>query len=116
VLGSTFYLIGEPAINSGRIPRLTWSSLGLVIPVTEPVTPPAAMRSSFTLYAWGVLGWNFFVILWGAYVRASGSGAGCGNNWPLCNGNVVPQVSRLDTIIEFAHRATSGVAFFGVVA
>ena len=31
------------------------------------------------------------VILWGAYVRASGSGAGCGSHWPTCNGEVVPR-------------------------
>jgi len=60
--------------------------------------------------AWGVLGWNLFVILWGAYVRASGSGAGCGSHWPLCNGEIIPQSPRVQTIIEFTHRATSGVA------
>ena len=51
---------------------------------------------------------NVFVILWGAYVRASGSGAGCGKHWPLCNGQVIPRAPQLQTIIEFAHRLTSG--------
>jgi cytochrome c oxidase assembly protein subunit 15 len=41
------------------------------------------------------------VILWGALVRATGSGAGCGNHWPLCNGQVIPLSPRIDTIIEF---------------
>ena len=41
-------------------------------------------------FAWGVLAYNLAVILWGAYVRASGSGAGCGAHWPLCNGEVDP--------------------------
>ena len=45
----------------------------------------------FAIYAWGVLAYNIVVILWGAYVRASGSGAGCGSHWPLCNGEVVPR-------------------------
>src|SRR5437763_13028997 len=76
-------------------------SLELVIPTAEPVTSPISARSRFTLYAWGVLAWNVFVVLWGAFVRASGSGAGCGNNWPLCNGGIMPQASRLDSIIEF---------------
>jgi heme A synthase len=57
-----------------------------------------------------VLGWNLAVILWGAFVRASGSGAGCGAHWPLCNGEVLPRSPGLDTVIEFAHRATSGIA------
>ena len=74
------------------------------------------MRSRFSTFAWAVLAWNLLVVLWGAYVRASGSGAGCGNNWPLCNGGVVPAASRLDTIIEFAHRASSGMALIAVIA
>jgi heme A synthase len=62
-----------------------------------------------------VLGWNLAVILWGAYVRASGSGAGCGSHWPLCNGEVMPRTARLETLIEFAHRITSGVALISVI-
>src|SRR5271163_3147701 len=67
-------------------------------------------------FAWGVVAYNVLVILWGAYVRASGSGAGCGNHWPLCNGDVVPQSPQLATIIEFTHRMMSGVALIMVVA
>ena len=63
-----------------------------------------------------VLGWNVAVILWGAFVRATGSGAGCGAHWPLCNGEVVPRAPALATMIEFTHRATSGLALLLVVA
>jgi len=63
-----------------------------------------------------MLGWNVLVVLWGAYVRASGSGAGCGSHWPLCNGEVLPVAPRIETIIEFTHRVMSGVALVGVVA
>lgn len=49
------------------------------------------------------------VILWGAYVRATGSGAGCGSHWPLCNGEVIPVSPRIETLVEFAHRASSGL-------
>jgi len=56
------------------------------------------------------------VVLWGAYVRASGSGAGCGSHWPLCNGEVLPVAPRIETIIEFTHRMMSGVALIGVIA
>jgi len=61
------------------------------------------------------LGFNLAVILWGAYVRASGSGAGCGRHWPLCNGVVVPRGARLETLVEFGHRVTSGIALALIV-
>jgi heme A synthase len=67
-------------------------------------------------FAWGVLAYNVAVILWGAYVRASGSGAGCGSHWPFCNGEVVPRAPSIATMIEFSHRATSGLALLSVVA
>ncbi len=59
---------------------------------------------------------NLLVIVWGAFVRASGSGAGCGNHWPLCNGAVIPQSPTLHTIVELTHRITSGMALLFVVA
>jgi len=77
---------------------------------------PRSRREQFALFAWIVLGWNVLVILWGAFVRATGSGAGCGSHWPLCNGEVVPHSPRIETIIEFTHRMTSGVALMLVVA
>ena len=83
--------------------------------VSVVTSPPSQVRTSnFTLYAWAVLSWNILVILWGAYVRASGSGAGCGGHWPLCNGEVIPLAPQVQTIIEFTHRLTSVVAFLGV--
>ena len=65
---------------------------------------------SLVVYAAIVLGWNVLVVLWGAYVRASGSGAGCGAHWPLCNGEVLPRAPEVATLIELTHRVTSGVA------
>jgi heme A synthase len=56
-----------------------------------------------------LLGYNLAVILWGAYVRASGSGAGCGSHWPDCNGEVVPLRRSLATWIEYSHRVSSGL-------
>jgi heme A synthase len=69
----------------------------------------------FTLFCWFTLGYTIAVVLWGAYVRATGSGAGCGKHWPLCNGEVVPRSGQLETLIEFTHRVTSGIAFILVV-
>ena len=70
----------------------------------------------FSLFAWGVLGWNVLVVLWGAFVRATGSGAGCGDHWPLCDGAVVPRDPAAATVIEFTHRVTSGLALAAVAA
>ena len=63
----------------------------------------------FAAFAWAVLGYNILVILWGAVVRATGSGAGCGEHWPLCQGVVIPHARQIATLIEFSHRATSGI-------
>jgi len=57
-----------------------------------------------------------FVILWGAFVRASGSGAGCGEHWPLCNGQILPRSAGLETLVEFGHRVTSGLSLLLVFA
>lgn len=59
--------------------------------------------------AWVTLVWNVGVILLGALVRATGSGAGCGNSWPTCDGVILPELAGA-TAIEFTHRATSGIA------
>jgi heme A synthase len=69
----------------------------------------------FARYAWFTLACNIAVILWGAFVRASGSGAGCGSHWPLCNGEVLPRSPRIETLIELTHRVTSGMALLLVV-
>jgi heme A synthase len=66
-------------------------------------------NSRFARYAWGVLAYNILVILWGAVVRVTGSGAGCGNHWPSCNGEVLPQSPAMHTLIEFTHRAMTGL-------
>jgi cytochrome c oxidase assembly protein subunit 15 len=66
--------------------------------------------------AWLVVAWNLVVILWGAFVRATGSGAGCGQHWPLCNGVALPRDPTVETLIEFTHRATSGLALLALLA
>jgi heme A synthase len=69
----------------------------------------------FAKYAWLTLAFNLLVIVWGGYVRASGSGAGCGSHWPLCNGEVIPGSPTVKTIVEFSHRLSSGLALLLVV-
>lgn len=76
------------------------------------------MTSPRTLqrFGWAVVAYNVLVIAWGALVRATGSGAGCGRHWPTCQGEVVPRSRALETVIEFTHRSTSGLALLAVVA
>lgn len=73
------------------------------------------MRESFRRYAWWFVAYLIAVILFGAWVRIAGAGAGCGNHWPLCNGEVLPAAPQTKTLIEFTHRVTSGLCgLFGI--
>ncbi len=83
----------------------------LLTAVRARVTP-----GGFRRFAWAVLGYNILVILWGGVVRASGSGAGCGDHWPFCNGEIIPSNPALNTVVEFAHRVSSGLALPAVLA
>jgi len=65
---------------------------------------------TFVTFAWLNVGYNLLVIMWGAFVRATGSGAGCGDHWPLCDGQVIPRAPDVAQLIEFSHRVTSGIA------
>ena len=62
------------------------------------------------------LGYTVFVILFGAVVRITGSGAGCGQHWPTCNGEIAHLPRRLETVIELTHRVTSAGALVAVLA
>jgi len=75
-----------------------------VLPINSR-SPSKALRR----FAWGVLVYFIATILWGTVVRATGSGAGCGDHWPLCNGTVFQQSPTMQTMIEFAHRITAGL-------
>ena len=69
----------------------------------------------FARFAWGLLGYEVLVVAWGAYVRATGSGAGCGRHWPTCNGEILPRAARVETLIEFSHRLSSAGALIGAL-
>jgi cytochrome c oxidase assembly protein subunit 15 len=80
----------------------------------SPVTPTRPARG-VGRYAWAVVAYNVLVILWGDVVSATGSGNGCGDHWPLCNGSVAPHWQTLASVIEFAHRATAGIDTIAIV-
>src|SRR5580658_9038965 len=71
---------------------------------TMRLPSPALLR-----FARGVLAFFIATILWGAVVRATGSGAGCGDHWPLCNGTVLQQSPSVQTVVEFTHRITAAL-------
>lgn len=87
----------------------------------RPTGYPFGMRSErsaprLARWGWATVAVTLLVILWGAWVRASGSGAGCGNHWPLCNGEVVPLSPSIETLTEYTHRLSSGIALLMVIA
>ena len=76
-------------------------------------------RVSYTAAAWAALVFTLFVVLWGGFVSASGAGDGCGDDWPLCGELLSPSAGTTpadstDTLVEFTHRATSGLALLAV--
>lgn len=71
---------------------------------------------AFGHLAWITLGYTVLVILFGAWVRISGSGAGCGQHWPTCQGEVIPRPRSVQMAIELTHRVTSGISLLLVLA
>jgi cytochrome c oxidase assembly protein subunit 15 len=67
------------------------------------MTPRAYARAT-----WALLAFLLAVVVWGAFVRATGSGAGCGAHWPVCNGELLPRAPALETIVRFTHRVSTG--------
>src|SRR6202789_4163885 len=101
----------ETARGPGKIKK------GIMMSSTHALPASMTTRTSPLLrrFAWGVLVYNVAVILEGAVVRATSSGAGCGDHWPLCNGVVVQHHPRLATLIELAHRMMSGVTVIAIL-
>ena len=84
---------------------------------SAPVKPHSTRGAVWlSRYAWGVLAYSIPVILWGNVVTATGSGAGCGDHWPLCNGVLLQTHPRLTTMIELSHRVTSGILVPAILA
>ena len=67
----------------------------------------------FYRYCKFLIAYTVLIIAWGAWVRISGSGAGCGEHWPLCNGKAIPLGDGSKTWVEVSHRYST--AIFGVL-
>jgi heme A synthase len=70
----------------------------------------------FVAFAWFTLAYTVAVILFGAWVRITGSGAGCGQHWPSCHGELLPRAPSVETVIELTHRITSAADGLLIVA
>jgi heme A synthase len=93
-----------------------WRSLPCRPAHDEPHDEPTVRNRQFSLFAWGVFGYSLLAILWGYFLRISESGDGCGTDWPLCHGAVVPATPHFSTFVEFTHRLSSGLVLLLVLA
>ncbi len=67
------------------------------------------MPRRFTSLAWLAAASTYLLIILGGIVRITGSGMGCGDDWPLCNGRLFPPLDDLGTLIEWGHRLVAAV-------
>lgn len=74
--------------------------------MTSEKQPNKNFSSKLLYFLWS---YTLLVILWGAWVRISHSGDGCGDHWPLCGGEFIPDFTHKKTWIEYAHRMMSGL-------
>src|SRR5438128_5201131 len=86
----------------------------MVAPTTRPYIS-APMTRRFTRLAWTAAAFTYLLIILGAIVRITGSGMGCGDHWPLCNGRLLPPLD-LPTLIEYTHRLVAAAVSALVVA
>ena len=73
------------------------------------------MTRRFARLAWTAAACTYLLIILGAVVRITGSGLGCGEHWPLCNGHLLPPLD-LPTWIEWSHRLVAGLVSILVTA
>ena len=74
------------------------------------------MTRRFTLLAWTAAACTYVLIVLGAVVRITGSGLGCGDHWPLCNGRLLPPLDDIGTVIEWSHRLVAALVSILVIA
>jgi heme A synthase len=59
--------------------------------------------------AWTAAASTYLLIVLGAVVRITGSGMGCGDDWPVCHGRLVPSLADIATVIEWSHRLVAAI-------
>lgn len=72
--------------------------------------------TAFLFWSLATAALTFGLTVFGAIVRVTESGLGCGNDWPLCNGTVFPPLSNVHAWIEWLHRLFAAlIGLFGMV-
>ena len=71
--------------------------------------PDSAADSRISILSWTTLWLTVAVVIGGALVRATDSGAGCGESWPICGGQIIPEIGNYHTAIEISHRLMTGL-------
>ncbi len=74
------------------------------------------MPRRFVTLAWIAAACAYLLIVLGGVVRISGSGMGCGDHWPLCNGHLFPPLGDIRTVIEWSHRLVASIVSLLVAA
>lgn len=72
--------------------------------------------STLRRFSYAALLVAFTHLVFGAIVRISGSGMGCGDHWPLCYGHLIPPMNRPDLVVEWTHRLLASILVLTVVA
>ena len=67
------------------------------------------MTKRFVTLAWSAAACAYLLVVLGAVVRITGSGMGCGDHWPLCNGHLFPPLNDIPTVIEWSHRLVAAL-------
>jgi heme A synthase len=98
-------MVSSPARPSPAPPRPPGTAGG-----GEETASAHAPAEELFRFAVATIVFTIAVILWGAVVRATKYGDGCGAHWPYCNGEVFPTAPSRPTMVEFAHRVTSGLS------
>jgi heme A synthase len=79
-------------------------------------TSDTSPDSRIPILAWSMLWLTVAVVVGGALVRATDSGAGCGESWPICGGQIIPEIGNYHTAIEVSHRLMTGLLGFVLIA
>ncbi len=103
------------------------SSLPIPRPATDPQTEPAPgpagepgangrRRAAVHRLLVAAAVATYLLIVLGGVVRVTGSGLGCGDDWPRCNGRLLPPLETVAQLIEYSHRLAAAAASLLIIA
>jgi heme A synthase len=67
------------------------------------------MNRPLSRLAWSAALATYLLIVLGGVVRITGSGLGCGDEWPICHGRLIPSFADIGTAIEWSHRLVAAI-------